>query len=50
MYMTLLGLSTILVALIPQSSEKFEYKFLVIIKMMVAFMARAMVSGAYTTI
>jgi hypothetical protein len=46
-----LGISTILIAFLPNDeTQKSKYSYLVIIKMIVAFLARAMVSGAYTTI
>ncbi len=49
-YMFFLGASTLLIAFLPDDSKKFEYNAFVIFKMCVALLARAMVSGAYTTI
>ena len=49
-YLFFLCAITILIAFLPDDSKKFEYNAFVIFKMCVALLARAMVSGAYTTI
>jgi hypothetical protein len=51
LYLILLGMSTFLVAFLPEGdTELSKYNYLIIVKMGVSLVARAMVSAAFTTI